>query len=558
MSDTPVDRIAELERMLAQREHELAQRDAKAKQDELRAAAQAHRITRLESFVRRLLRGRFIPSSEKTLIHDPGQLSLDFGPDGVALTDPPPPLAIVPDGTPGAGSPARRRRGRRRLLSAMYPELERVIDPHDLDPHERFDTDGTPLVRMGYEDAESLVWDIKEPYIRVTRRYRYGRPDTAEKVDIAPVPPRITPKGILADETIHTAVIHHVLDALPWHRQEIMSQRAGCRIRRSVFVNAFADWCDVMEPIARGIRAYVLAQPVIGADSTGMPHQDRRRPRRCSATALWGATDGQAIFFHWTADQRHARVLEVLGGYRGTVIRDEWDGWKKLLPPRLPGLEPPGPPLRMAGCHAHARRRFVDMEGVDHRADRMLRLYQHLYAVEQDAVERALAGEDLVTVRQELRSQRARAIWASILAQAHAIIAQEGPATDLCRAAQYIVTYERTLERYLDDGRIPIDNNGTENALRIVALLRKNRLFLGRSVFAGPRLAIVLTVLRSCNLAGINPATYLADVTPILLRQRDAGAAALSDVDLQKLLPHTMAGLQGARRLGSSSIARMA
>lgn len=550
MSENPADRIAELERLLAQR-------DAKAKQDELRAAELTQQVTRLKSFVRRLLRGRFIPSSEKTLIHDPGQLSIDLGPDALTPISPPQPLADVPDGAPGAGTPPKRRRGRRRPLSTMYPDLQRVIDPHPLKPEDCFDVDGTPLVRMGFEDAETLVWNISEPYIRVTRRWRYGRADTAAKVTIAPVPPRITPKGILADETIHTAVIHHVLDALPWHRQEMMSQRAGCRIRRSVLASAYTDWCDLMQPLAQAIRTSVLEQPVVGADSTVMPHQDGRRPRRCSATALWGVTDGRAVFFHWTADQRHARVAEVLGAYRGTVVRDEWEGWKVLLAPRTDGDGPLAhapPPLRMAGCHAHARRRFVDLRG-DHRANQVLLLYRKLYHVEAEAVERALMGEDLAQVRLELRMQRSRTIWSSLLAAAHAICAQEGPSTSLFRAAHYLVKYETTLTRCLEDGRLPVDNNGTENVLRIVALLRKNRLFLGKSPSAGPWLATALTVLRSCHLANINPATYLATVTPTLLRRRENPVAAHEAGELDNLVPHVVARNQ-TKRMGSSSIAR--
>ncbi len=172
----------------------------------------------------------------------------------------------------------------------MYPDLDIDLQEEDLKPHEKFDADGTPLARMGWEDSDTLVWGIAAPIIRRTRRYRYGRSDTAEKVAIAPVPARLTPKGILADETIHSSVIGHILDALPWHRQEGMSERAGCRIPRSVLVSGFEAWCAVIKPLADEIRAYVLAQPVIGTDSTVMPHQDGKRPLRCSTTALWATT----------------------------------------------------------------------------------------------------------------------------------------------------------------------------------------------------------------------------------------------------------------------------
>ena len=541
-------RIAELEKLLAER-------DAQIVLDQRRMEQLAQRIALLEVHLRRSLRGRFIPSAE-TLIHDPGQQRLDL-PGLSDLTPQPPPLTAVPDGTSGAiSSQPARRPGRRRSLAERYPDLDVDLVEVDLTPDQRIDADGTPLVRMGWEDSDTIVWGIAAPVIRRTRRYRYGRSDTGDKIAIAAVPARITPKGILADKTIHSAVIGHVLDALPWHRQEGMSERAGCRIPRSVLVNAFASWCAVMTPLADEIRAYVLAQPVIGADSSVMPHQDGKKPLRCSTTALWAVTDGNAVRFDWTPDQRHARVSEILGGYKGTVVRDEWEGWKQLV---VTDDDPPDPSpqlrVTMCGCHAHARRRFVDLQKIDARADRILELYRVLYAYERDAVEQSLDGADLAEARLAVRAEQSRSIWNQTLVQAQAIVAHDGPSTAIYRAANYIVKYQTTLQRYLVDGRVPIDNNGTENALRIVALLRKNRLFLGRSVEAGPRLAVALTVLRSCHLARINPMTYLAAVTPELLKFRE-NLTAWQPGMLAHLLPHVIGLARLERHVGSASIAR--
>jgi len=548
VSDTP-DEIAKLKEIITQR-------DAALVKSEQRVEQLAQRVALLESFLRRSLRGRFIPSSEK-ISRDPDQQLIDL--PGISEPETPTqPLVEVADGTPGAGQPTPRRRGRRRPLALMYPELEVDLVEVDLEPHQKMDADGTPLVRMGYEDAETLVWGIAAPIIRLTRRFRYGRSDTAEKMAIAAIPARLTPKGILADETIHSAVIGHVLDALPWHRQEVMSQRAGCRIPRSVLVNGWDAWCAVMSPLANAIRCYVLAQPVIGADSTVMPHQDGKKPLRCTTTALWAMTDGMAVAMQWTPDLKHERAAEVLGNYSGTLIRDEWDGWKYQV--NAMNRAPPGQGVllrgRQGGCHAHARRRFTDLQGVDQRADRALRLYGSLYQLEQAAVERAYDGADLIEARSEIRSQRSRRVWQDILSLAREIVRCEGPSTAIYRAANYIVKYHTNLELCWTDGRLPIDNNGTENVLRIVALIRKNRLFLGRSPEAGPRLAIALTVLRSCHLVGLNPLSYLMQVTPYLLKLRDEPLITDGCVDLSLLLPHVVAQRTQPQRFGTSSIAR--
>ncbi len=255
---------------------------------------------------------------------------------------------------------------------------------------------------------------------------------------------------------------------------------------------------------------------------------------------------------HWTADQRHARVAEVLGGYTGTVIRDEWEGWKALA--TAPDRPTTGT-IVFSGCHAHALRRFTDLQGVDQWADQMLQHYRSLYALEREAIEQHLDGTDLVDARREIRAQRSPAVWRSILALAQAIVAREAPSTAIYRAANYVVKYQTTLQAFLTDGRLPIDNNGTENVLRIVALLRKNRLFLGRTDEAGPRLAIALTVLRSCHLAHINPMTYLAKVTPELLTLRE-NLVAWKPGSLAHLLPYAIGLTRNHRRVGSSSIAR--
>ena len=465
MNDSHADRIAALEKLLAQKDADIAKRDAELEKRDQRIDQLVQRLSLLEAHLRRALRGRFIPSSE-TLIHDPGQQCLDL-PGLSDPTPPPAPLAEVPEGTPGAGSPPPRRRpGRRRPLTEMYPDLDIDLNEVDLEPHEKVDTDGTPLVRMGWEDSETIVWGINAPVIRRTRRYRYGRSDTGDKIAIAPVPARITPQGILADETIHSAVVGHVLDALPWHRQEGMSERAGCRIPRSVLVNGFAAWCTVMKPLADEIRAYVLAQPVIGADSSYMPQQDGKKPLRCTHTGLWAMTDGVAVAMQWTPDLRHERVTEVLGGYHGTLIRDEWAGFQDLVPKATdPPAHPPGT-ITMGGCHAHGRRRFTDLAGVDARADRILQRYQILYRFEVEAVEQSLEGADLVEVREAIRHQRSRPVWESILAQAQEIVAREAPSTAIYKAANYLVKYRVTLERYLTDGRMPIGRVGARRGGR--------------------------------------------------------------------------------------------
>jgi transposase len=540
-------------------EHLLKLSNAEILKREATILQMQHKIGVLEAQVRRLLRGRFTPTSE-TIIPDPLQQRID---EIVPIPgDAPVPLIELPPSANKASQP--RNKPRRRPLSEMYPDLV-VNECHiTLPPEERFDSDGTPLIHAGVFTNEQLVWHPTSPSIRRNIRHRYGRSDTGEKITAAPVVPCITPRGILADETIHSLVISHVLDALPWHRQEIISDRAGCRIPRSVMTSGWAVWCQLMAPLAQAIRSSLLAKPVLAADSTVIRHQDGEIPLRCSTTAIWAITDGAEVFYHWTEDLCHHRVLEVLGGYTGTLIRDEWEGWKKLLQWMPEGDPPPPdpqsvgntlPPVDLAGCHSHSRRRFVDLKGIDPRADAVLELYRRLYAIEREAVEQWIDGEDLVDARLSLRKGLSVPIWDLIVRQANGIVDHMSPATALYQAANYIVKYRVHLDRCMSDGRLPIDNNMTENILRIVAIIRKNRLFLGRSDDAGPNLATGLTILRSCTLAGLNPLDYLAKITPTLLEYRRLVEAGGIRPDLTGLTPLALAAQGNARRFGASSIA---
>jgi transposase len=467
------------------------------------------RVAALEDYVRRLLRGVFGPSTEK-MIHDPGQQRLDLG--DVAAPAPPVPS---PDADADATPARRRRRGHgRRRLAALDPALPVREELIETPAAARIDTDGTLLVAMGRETTDLLAVEPPQVFIRRLVRIRYGRADTGDKAPIVALPPRICVRGILDDSTVHHLMVQKFEDSLPFYRQESILCRHGVELSRNVMVDAARAWGEAFTPLAEAIRAEILAEPVIHADESAMRMQDRSLHRRCRMTNLWAIVGGGQVAYTWTPDRTYARGREILAGFRGYLVRDEWQGWTTAFD--AGGIIP-------VGCNAHARRPFAELQAIDPDAALMVRHYARLSAVEHRARDSGLAGPALWQHRLDLRAEHGRAIMDDIIALAQRLHRERGPASTIGKGAAYILRHTDTLTRFLGDGRLPPDNNLAENVLRIVAVLRKNCLFLG-SPDAGAWTATALTVLRSCRLQKLDPHRYLAAVTPALLERRTAAA----------------------------------
>ncbi len=535
MSDDDGDRLrAENERLKA----DIAKRDAEL-------TAQKEAIAKLRHYLWRLLQGRFGRSTEKLLGITPADQTLiteivafidseDAAPVDIpvptaapiaAVEDPPTQPAEPTTEAVPAGKPAKR--GSRQRPSVTYPQLEVRETSADLPESQRIDGDGRPLVRCGEHVVETIVFSQPEVFIErvVHPRYRSateidaeGRATTAG----VPAPERIVDGGILADQTVHAIVISKFADALPANRTLEIMARAGCRLSGSVVDGAVAAMGDLLAPLADEIRADLRSSPVVGVDAAIMRCRDSDR-RDCRRTPIYTITDGTQAWYHWAPDEEHRHGSDVIHGFHRWLITDGWAGWRRST----------SIGARLAGCWAHARRPFARMEK-DPDALRMLRLIHDLYAVEwqADAVGASLAE------RRRLRQARSRPIIDAIRAFALDLDRlHPGAGGHPCgRGARYILNQWFDLNRFIDHPELRLDNNLAEGDLRMVALIRKNSLFLG-AASAGPRAAACLSIVRSCRLARINPSDYLVDVAPILIRWRRCRRAGLPTTDLAGLTP---------------------
>jgi transposase len=525
-------------------------------------ASQATELVRLSQlnqklvhYIRGLVRGRYGRSTEK-LLGDPAtdqQLIAEveaFLNDERAKNAAPPAAAVAPTpvttapadapAPPAAPTSAEKpaARGRRQRPSVTFPQLDVRTRTVDVPESERLDAEGRPMIACGSETVETVVFQAPEVFIdrAIYPRYRSATViDAAGRAETAgvPVPERIVERGQLADVTVHQIVIGKFADAMPGNRTLEIMARAGCRPSSSVIDGAVAAMGDLLMPLAGAIRDDLRTAPVVGVDAAMMRCRDDTLRRKCRRTPIYTVTDGTQAWYWWAPDETHVHAPDVVAGMFHWLITDGWRGWWHSA----------SIGARFAGCWAHARRPFARIEDKDPDAAAMVRLVHELYAIE-DQADTARASPD---ERRRLRDHLSRPIVERIRAFAHLLNAKHPGRDDghpCGGGARYILNQWYDLVKFLDHGELRLDNNLAEGDLRMVALIRKNSLFLG-AASAGPRFAACLSVLRSCRLARINPGHYLAAVTPILIDWRRLRRSHLPTPDLTGLTPKAWAARHG-------------
>lgn len=508
---------------LTEREQEA--HDLRRHNEELQAKLDAlqHRI---EGMNRRI----YGASSER---HHPGQQTIGLAapveiaedaptshtPVTTTATSPAPAAATTPASTHRPRQPGRHP-GRRRL-----PASAEVVETDlDVPASDRLDENGKPLPFLGWRVSEK--WDYR-PGAYLIRRFRrgiYGRPfSLAQDRIVAAMPACLIPRGAMTDAALIHTVVEKFADHLPLYRQVARADRAGFQLSRSTLVTHVAAVAGAMAPIVATLTDQVRAAPFIHLDDTPIRLLDPGRGRAATAR-IWVYRSSAATVFRFTTTREGRHPAEFLGDYRGHVIADGYAGHEQLY-----GLDK----AVHCACWAHARRKFTDIKHRYPFALAMVEEIQQLYQIERD-----LRGAS-DTERQRVRQERSRPILAHIGDRLDQAVLARLPASDLGNAIDYARKRWRQLNRFLEHGWLPIDNNPAENALRPWAIGRKNWLFIG-SPAAGAWAATIATIIENCRMQDIDPYRYMCDtvaamhagrsdydaLTPqAVAAQRDAGAA---------------------------------
>ncbi len=411
----------------------------------------------------------------------------------------------VPAPTP---SSRPRRHGRR---SAFPPHLPVVRSTFRLPENSRTCSCGQALAEMGEEVTRELE-RVELSIVHEIARVKYACPCCKDRVVTAPGPARVVDKGLLGVGFLAHVLAERFGNHMPYHRLEKKYESEGLALSRSVLCNAAGRCADLLEPVYRQMLRDVLAQPIVGTDDTGVTIQEGSQGgSRRGHLWLYRDLAGRCVF-DFTESRARDGPARVLADFRGYLQADAYGVYDAFFVP--------GGPIEV-GCWAHARRKFVAAETSDPQlAGEAIERIAKLYAIEKEA-------KDLTAEQRHVARAAARPLLDELfdwMGRARSFVLDRSP---MAEALDYALKNRMALMRYVEDGRLEIDNNGVERALRCVAVGRKNWMMVGNEE-GGRRAAILFSFVQTCREIGTDPKVYFRDV---LLRIGTCG-------DVQKLTPH--------------------
>ena len=405
-----------------------------------------------------------------------------------------------------------RKKSKRRPLPPELPRIENRHEPESCTCGEC----GASLVQISEHVSEKL--DVK-PLEFFVRRDVY--PQYAcrgcQTITAVPVAASIIDRGIAAAGLIAQVAISKYVDHAPLYRQEAIYARSGVEIGRT----SMAQWMGAagvaLRPLVAVLRNELLGHPVLHADETPVAMLDpgAGKTKRAYLFAYRTATDDPIVVFDFCISRSGRHAKDFLGDYHGALMVDDYAGYKALFANGVTEL----------GCWTHARRKFTELYKASGSAiaQEAIGKFAALYRIETQARDLDAAS------RHELRQRHAVPLVHDLKTWLVTLRPTVAGNSGTANAIDYTLRRWSALARYLGDGRYPIDNNPIENAIRPIALGRKNWLFAG-SETAGQRAAAIMSLLATAKANGNDPHAWLTDVLTRLPTTKDR--------DIETLLPH--------------------
>jgi transposase len=364
---------------------------------------------------------------------------------------------------------------------------------------------GGDLRHFGEDVSEQLDY-VPESF----RVIRHVRPKFAcgrcETVVEAPAPSRSIARGLAAPGLLAHVLVSKYADHCPLYRQSEIYARQGVELDRSTLAGWVGATSELLAPLVDAVRLHVLGATKLHADDTPVPVLAPGNGKTKTGR-LWtyvrddrpsGEKTAPAVWFAYSPDRRGEHPREHLKDFTGTLQADAYSGFHHLYDTGR---------IREAACWAHARRKFHDIHAAhpSPTTTGALERIRALYRIEQEV--RGKPPDE----RRAIRQARAAPLLAELRAWMEQALRSLSPKSETAEAIRYALSRWRALTRYVDDGRIEIDNSAAERALRTVALGRKNYLFCG-SDGGGESAAAIYTLLGTARLNGVDPERWLREV----------------------------------------------
>jgi transposase len=389
---------------------------------------------------------------------------------------------------------AKRERAGRQPLPGHLPRIEHRFEPESCTCGQC----GRDLVKIGEDTSEQL--DVEPARFFV---HRHIRPQYAcracETITAAPVPAAIIDGGLAAPGLLAWVAIGKYADHLPLYRIEQMAARQDVTLSRSTLAEWMGRIGVALTPLAERLAEMLRQKSVLHADETPVAQLDPGAGKTKRAY-LWAyrsnslAAGPPIIVFDYQASRSGSHAGDFLGDWKGHLMVDDYAGYKALFKTGITEL----------ACLAHARRKFFDLSAANQSpiAQEALARIGKLYAIEE-----AGRGKD-VAQRQVLRQREAKPVLEALFAWLYATRKGVADGSGNAKAIDYSLKRWEALIRYADSGDLPIDNNPVENAIRPIAIGKKNWLFAG-SERAGKRAAAIQSLISTARLNGLDPAAWL-------------------------------------------------
>ncbi len=502
--------VVEKLQVIANHERCIAERDHLIVRHERTITERNANIAKLTAEIARLRRIQFAARSEKM---DPAQRHLFEETMAADIAAVEAELEALQSSASTDAAPARPRLSPKRR--ALPEDLERVETRHEPSRCACGQCGGA-LSHIGDHVSEKLSCKPLTFFVRRDVYPQYAC-RACETITAVPVAPTVIDRGIAAPDLLAHVIVAKYVDHLPLYRQEAIYARSGVDIPRSTQ----GEWigaCGVaLQPLVDRLQGELRNQTILHADETtvGMLKPGKGTIHRSYLFAYRSGIGPPIIAFDFCTSRSGQHARDFLGTYGGALMVDDYGGYKALFAKGVAEL----------ACWAHARRKFVDRYKASGSkvAQEAIERIAALYRIEAEA--KAMMVEERLAHRQRHAVPTLNTIksWLEMLRPT--ILDDSGTAN----AIDYTLRRWPALIRYAEDGSYPIDNNPIENAIRPIALGRKNWLFAG-SETAGKRAAAIMSLLATAKANGHEPLAWLTDVLTRL--------PTTLDRDIDTLLPH--------------------
>jgi transposase len=367
------------------------------------------------------------------------------------------------------------------------------------------DTDVTGLKKIGDEISEVLDYIPGELYVKQYIRPKYIQPvsDTDNIIITASMPGRIMEKCMAAEGLLAQIVVDKYMDHLPMHRQLQRFQRAGVTIAQSTI----SDWMKHVLLMLIGLyqlhKKQVLRSSYLHADETTIKVQDENKKGKTHLGYYWVYHNSieKIVLFDYRERRGREGPNDILKDYKGYLQTDGYAAYDDF---------DKEPQIILLHCMAHARRKFVEaLQNDKAKAEHALNMFQQLYSIERRIKDEALTDDP--PKAQQLRQEEAIPILKTLKEWMTAEYPKVLPKSPIGQAIAYCLPRWEKLSIYTTNAILNIDNNPVENAIRPVAIGRKNYLFAG-SHEAAQRAAMIYSLFATCKAHNINPYVWLKDI----------------------------------------------